>query len=118
MRTSAWVMRSLLTTAPMVVRLRCSAIGPSSCWSAVATAPRVPCVGSCVLPETPGGGDGAAPGGGDPPGAADALGAGDALGLALARALGGGEPLALGEPLGAVEPLATGEPLGAADGAA
>mgnify|MGYP003694719945 CR=1 FL=1 len=30
MRISAWPMRSELTTAPMVVRLRCSAIGPSS----------------------------------------------------------------------------------------
>ena len=27
-------MRSELTTAPMVVRLRCSAIGPSSLWRA------------------------------------------------------------------------------------
>src|SRR3954454_5604245 len=116
MRTSAWVMRSLLTTAPIVVRLRCSAIGPSSCWSAVATAPRVPCVGSWVLPETTGGVDGDALGEGEPPAAADALGAGDALGLALALALGAGEPLAGGEPLGAVEPLAAGEPVGAADG--
>src|SRR3954471_7897790 len=101
MRISAWVTRSELTTAPIVVRLRCSAIGPSSAWRAVATAPSVPWVGSCVLPAA-GGVDGEALG------AADPLGAGEPLGDGLA--LGEGDPLAAGEP------LAPGEPLGVAVG--
>src|SRR3954454_20073243 len=111
MRMSAWVTRSLDTTAPMVVRLRCSAIGPSSAWSAVATSPSVPCVGSCVLPVA-GGVDGEALGTGEP------LGAGEPLGVALGTGepLGAGEPLAAGDPLAAGEPLAPGEPLGVAVG--
>src|SRR3954471_20932452 len=91
----------------MVVRLRCSAIGPSSAWSAVATSPSVPCVGSCVLPVA-GGVDGEAPGTGEP------LGAGEPLAVALG--LGAGEPLAAGDPLAAGVPLAPGEPLGVAVG--
>jgi len=105
MRINAWVTRSELTTAPIVVRLRCSAIGPSSAWRAVATAPSVPWVGSCVLPAA-GGVDGEALGAADPLGAGEPLGAGLALGLAL----GEGDPLAAGEP------LAPGDPLGVAVG--
>ena len=84
-RMNAWLMRSLLTTAPIDVRLRCSAIGPSSSWSAVATAPISPAVGICVLPVT-GGADGEALGTVNRSGA-------EALGAGLALALGAGDPL-------------------------
>ena len=92
MRMSAWQMRSELTTAPIVVRLRCSAIGPSSSWSATATSPSLPSVGILVLPvgaagdaEGPGDAPGEPDGAGEPDGDAD--GAGDADGLPLGAAL-------------------------------
>src|SRR6185312_740667 len=98
-----------------VVRLRCSAIGPSSCWSATATSPSFPSVGILVLPvgaageaEGPGDAPGDADGAGEPDGAGDAL----AVGLALAAA----------EPLGDADApalaLALGDPLEAAPDAA
>ncbi len=114
MSTSACVIRSLLTTAPMVVRLRCSAIGPSSSWSARATSPSVPWVGISVLPVA-GGGDADGPGeaAGDPDGAGDALGFADS-GWRDGAAL----ELAAGLPLAPALELAPGEALvlGAADG--
>ena len=71
-------MRSLLTTAPMVVRLRCSAIGPSSVLER-GRRPRRACPGSgSACCRWRGGGDGEAPGeaAGEPDGAGDALGRG------------------------------------------
>ena len=64
------MIRSRLTTAPIVVRLRCSAIGPSSSWSARATSPSFPWVGISVLPVAGGGEGRRAPGeaAGDPDG--------------------------------------------------
>ena len=58
MRISAWLMRSELTTAPMVVRVFCAAIGPSSFSRAARTAPSCPVVGSSVLPTGATEGDG------------------------------------------------------------
>ena len=95
------MIRSLLTTAPMVVRLRCSAIGPSSSWSARATSPSVPWVGISVLPVA-GGGDADGPGeaAGDPDGAGDALGAAR-MGWPTVPALGAGRGAAAGARAGA-----------------
>src|SRR5258705_1399824 len=111
---SAWLMRSALTTAPIVVRLRCSAIGPSSCWSATATAPSLPSVGILVLPVTMAGGAGGpgdAPGepdgAGDPDGVADGVGEALGAGLALDAADAPALALAPGDPL-AVAPDAAG----------
>ena len=97
----------------MVVRLRCSAIGPSSSWSARATSPSVPWVGISVLPVAGGGeADGPGEAAGDPDGAGDALGFAD--GLADGAAL----ELAAGLPLAPALELAPGEALvlGAAEG--
>src|SRR4029079_7883819 len=119
MSTRACEMRSLLTTAPMVVRLRCSAIGPSSASSARATSPSVPWVGICVLPVA-GGGEAEGPGdaAGDPDGAGDALGFADGLADGAALELAAGLPLADGLPLAPALELAPGEALvpGAAEG--
>src|SRR6476620_7920779 len=105
-------MRSELTTAPMVVRLFCAAIGPSSVSRAARTWPSVPAVGSVVLPV---GGAGEADAPGDPDGDADglAVGLGVGLGLAVAEAVGEApaDALAPGDPLGPGDPLAPGEPL-------
>src|SRR5512147_1579299 len=109
-RMIAWVTSSELTTAPIVVRLRCSAIGPSSAWSAVATSPSLPLVGISVLPRGPAEADGDAPGDADAPADADADGLGEALGVtlalgaALALALGPALALAAALPDGAAEP--------------
>src|SRR6476469_7338017 len=111
MRMSAWLMRSELTTAPIVVRLRCSAIGPSSCWSATATSPSFPSVGIFVLPV---GAAGEAEGPGDAPGDADVAGEPDGAGdaLAVGLALGAAEPL--GEADAPALALAPGDPMAAA----
>ncbi len=103
-RMIAWLIRSELTTAPIVVRLRCSAIGPSSSWRATATSPSLPSVGISVLPV--GGADGEAPGDADAPGDAEAPGEADADGDAAAD----------GEADGPAEPDGAADPLGAALG--
>src|SRR5215204_5084369 len=74
MRINAWRSRSELTTAPMVVRLACDSIGPSSAWSAVTISPSFPSVGSRVLPT--GAADGAGEGEADAPAEAEADGTG------------------------------------------
>src|SRR6187402_3474042 len=107
MRIRACEMRSELTTAPIVVRLRCSAIGPSSSWSATATSPSLPSVGILVLPVATGGD---AEGPGDAPGEPD--GAGDPEG----EADGDGDALAAGLPLGAALELAAAEAAALAPG--
>ena len=48
-RTIAWLMRSLLTTAPIELSEACSAIGPSAVWRPVAIRPISPSVGTWVL---------------------------------------------------------------------
>src|SRR6476619_3443135 len=84
----ASAMRSDETTGPTVVRVRCSAIGPSCASSARRSAPSSPWVGSVVLPP------GCAVGLGDVPGLADGLAEGLALGLALGAVLPEGAGLA------------------------
>ncbi len=80
MRISAWLIRSELTTAPMVVRLFWATIGPSSSSRAVRTSPRGPVSGSSIVPA--GAADGDAEGEGLPDGLADGLAEGAADGLA------------------------------------
>src|SRR4029079_8142802 len=78
-RMRAWLIRSELTTAPIVVRLRCSAIGPSSCWRATAPSPSFPSVGILVLPVTTlGDAEGAGDAPGEPEGAGEPDGVADA----------------------------------------
>src|SRR6476469_729247 len=119
MRMSAWLMRSELTTAPIVVRLRCSAMGPSSCWSATATSPSFPSVGIFVLPV---GAAGEAEAPGDAPGEPDGAGEPDGDALAEGLALGAGLGLGAAELLGAADApalaLAPGDPLAVAPDAA
>src|SRR6266545_1398923 len=102
MRMSAWLIRSLETTGPIVVREFCSAIGPNSSWRALATSPRRPSVGIWVLPA-----------GGEAAGEPDGPGLPDAIGLAEGAGLGEGDGLGLGEGLG--EGLGPGDPDGAAE---
>ena len=101
-RTIAWVMRSELTTGPIVVKLRCSVIGPSSFSSATRISPRVPVVGRFVLPPGFTDGDGLAEP--DAEGAGDPEGDGDGLGDGLADGLDDGEADAAGEADGFVDP--------------
>src|SRR6478672_10326793 len=106
MRISAWVIRSELTTAPMVVGLFWATIGPSSSSREARTSPSGPVVGSSTVPA--GAADGDAEGDALPDGLAD--GAGDGLadgaadglaeGAALEPALADGEVDAPGEPDG------------------
>src|SRR6476660_437413 len=116
-RISACEMRSELTTAPIVVRLRCSAIGPSASCSATATSPSLPWVGILVLPVGADDGAGEVPGDAEAPGDADGvalglgLGLGAGLPLAVALALAAGLALALAAALalGAALPLGAGD---------
>ena len=78
-------MRSELTTAPIVVRLFCSAIGPSSVSRAVRTWPRVPAVGSVVLPVGGAGGEAPADAAGDPDGDGEPDGDADGAGGGAGR---------------------------------
>src|SRR6476646_10890795 len=100
MRISAWVIRSELTTAPMVVRLFWATIFPSSASSAVLTSPSGPVVGRSTVPA--GAVDGDAEGEGLPDGLAEGLADGAAEGLAegaaLVPALADGEVDAPGDP--------------------
>src|SRR6478735_3480301 len=98
--TSAWLMRSLLTTGPIVVSEPCDAIGPRAASSAVTISPSLPSVGRSVLP-VPADGEGDAPG--DAPGLAEAEAAGE--GLAVGVGLGEG----VGEGLGEAEDDADGD---------
>jgi hypothetical protein len=133
-------MRSELTTAPMVVRLRCSAIGPRVASRSAAIAPSWPWVGIWVLPtgaadgdgpgepdgtaepdgEAEGAGDGLALGAGDglADGAADGLADGDAVAEAAALALGATDGLAAADAPADADAEAPGLPLGAGDGMA
>src|SRR4249919_3142681 len=86
MRIKAWLIRSELTTAPMVVRLFWATIGPSSSSRAVRTSPSGPVVGRSTVPA------------GATDGEADGLA--DGATLALAPALADGEDDAPGEPDG------------------
>src|SRR5688572_22550809 len=127
MRMSAWLMRSELTTGPIVVRLACASMGPWASSRAVTIAPRSPPVGSCVFPT--GAADGDGPGDAEAPGDADAEGAGEPDGAGDADADGAGEPDGVAEPdadgateaAGAADAdgasLPDGAPLGASDGA-
>src|SRR5436190_14507203 len=106
---TATKIRSELTTAPIVVRLRCSAIGPSSLSRAAATSPSLPWVGIFVLPDATGGdADAPADGPTEADGLADADADGDGLAEALAGGLADGLALAPALALGAGEPLAGG----------
>src|SRR5688572_7401943 len=100
MRISACRSRSELTTAPIVVRLRCSSISPSRDSRAVTISPSLPSVGSSVFPA-------GAAGDGDGSGLALVPGLADALGLALGDAAG--EALGAGDPLAPAEPEAPGD---------
>ena len=102
----AWVTSSELTTAPIVVRLRCSAIGPSCFCRAAATSPSLPLVGIWVLPTGPADadGDGDAPGEADGPADAEADGPADAEADALGATLAPALALAPAPPDGAAEP--------------
>src|SRR6185503_17022528 len=99
-RINAWLMRSLLTTGPIVVSEPCEAIGPSSASRAVTISPSLPSVGSSVMP-VPADGDGEAPA--DAPGEApaDAAGLLDGEGLAVGDGVGDADGEAAGLPLAA-----------------
>src|SRR6478609_3566365 len=98
MRISAWVIRSELTTAPMVVRLFWATIGPS--WSSreARTSPSGPVVGSSTVPA--GAADGDAEGDGLPDAPAEGAADGLADGAALVPALADGAVDAPGDPDG------------------
>src|SRR3954471_13961550 len=116
---SAWLIRSLETTGPIVVRELCSAIGPKRACSAAATSPSLPLVGISVLPPPAaplgdGPADAEAPG--LPEGAADGLGDAAADGDAAAELDGAAEADgdAAPDPDGAAEPDGGGVIVGAA----
>src|SRR3954451_5836107 len=108
MSISAWLIRSLDTTGPIVVSELCSAIGPNRAWSAFATSPSSPLVGIWVLPPPAAPAPGEAPADADGPGLAD----GDADALADADADGAADDDGAAEPDGATDPEAdaAGEP--------
>src|SRR4029077_13742636 len=109
MRMIAWLMRSELTTGPMVVRLACSSIGPSSASRATTISAILPVVGRSVFPPAAGGLGGPGDPDGEAAGDADGLADGDADGLAGAEAPG--------EPDGPGLPLAVGDAVGDGAGA-
>src|SRR3954452_17253069 len=120
-RSRAWLTSSDETTAPIVVSVACSAIGPRAAWSALTISPPLPSVGSCVLPIAAGGVGEAE---GEAPAPAEPLGAALADGAGLADAEGAGGPDGAADPDSAGEPdadaagppLAPGLPEGASVG--
>ena len=96
----AWLIRSALTTGPTVVSWRWPSIGPNFAWSAVATSPSLPVIGT-----------------GGPDGLAVGVGAAEADGLGATDAEGEGEADAEGVALGEGEADADGpaEPDGVAE---
>src|SRR5262245_65911757 len=65
-RISAWLIRSLLTTGPIVVSEPCAAMGPSAASSATTISPSLPSVGRSVLAPAAAQGDAEGDAGGGP----------------------------------------------------
>src|SRR5262245_9326489 len=97
-RISAWLIRSLLTTGPIVVSEPCAAMGPSAASSATTISPSLPSVGRSVLAPA------AAPGDAEGDAAGEPLGFGDGDG----EAEGDGDADAPGLPRADGEPDAPG----------